>query len=49
MRVAIRRWLRQHRYKTTLRELQHLPAGELRSLGIRPLDIPRLARAVSRV
>ena len=49
MRVAIRRWLRKRRYQTVLRELQHLPAGELRNLGIPPVEIARLARAASRV
>ena len=49
MRVAIRRWLRKRRYQTVLRELQHLPSGELRSLGIPPVEIARLARAASRV
>ncbi len=49
MRVAIRRWLRKWRYQIVLRELQHLPAGELRTLGIPPVEIARLARAASRV
>ena len=49
MRVAIRRWRRKRRYETVLRELRHLPAGELRSLGIPPVEIARLARAASRV
>lgn len=45
----IRRWRSERRYRTTLRELHGLTARQLRELGIRPMEIQRLAREVARV
>jgi len=45
---TIRRWRAKRRYRSTLRELRNLSIRELRQLGIRPSEIQRLARGVSR-
>ena len=44
----IRRWRSERRYRTTLRELHRLSARQLNELGIRPIEIQRLAREASR-
>jgi len=43
-----RRWLQARRFRRTLRELKSLSAHELRALGIRSDDIPRLAAGAAR-
>ena len=49
MTKQLRRWRSCRRYRTTLRALSSLTAGELRELGIRPVEIHHLAREASRL
>lgn len=44
MTKSLRRWRSDRRYKATLRALSNLTARQLSELGIRPVDIQRLAR-----
>jgi uncharacterized protein YjiS (DUF1127 family) len=44
MTKMLRTWRSERRYRTTLRELRELTACQLRELGIRPMEIQRLAR-----
>lgn len=48
MTESFRRWRSDRRYRSTLRELHSLTARELRELGIRPVEIQRLAREAAR-
>ena len=48
MTQAIRSWRQTRRFRATVRELKALSPRELRSLGIRPMDITRLALEASR-
>jgi len=48
MTRTFRRWYSDRRYKATLRELRSLTARQLRELGIRPVEINRLAREAAR-
>jgi uncharacterized protein YjiS (DUF1127 family) len=48
MKRKIRRWRSERRYRETLRELRAMSARQLSELGIRPLEIQRLAREVAR-
>jgi uncharacterized protein YjiS (DUF1127 family) len=48
MTKTLRRWRSERRYRTTLRELRGLSARQLRELGIRPMEIQRLAREAAR-
>ena len=48
MTKAIRSWCQTRRFRATVRELKALSPRELRALGIRPLDITRLALEASR-
>ena len=47
MTETFRRWRSDRRYRTTLRELHSLTARQLSELGIRPVEIQRLARAAA--
>ncbi len=49
MTETFRRWRSSRRYRTTLRELRSLSARQLSELGIRPVEIQRLAREAARV
>ena len=46
MTAIVRRWTRERRYRALVRELQSLPASELRALGIAPAQINRLEAKV---
>lgn len=48
MSETFRRWRSDRRYRSTLRELSSLSARQLSELGIRPVEIQRLARAAAR-
>jgi uncharacterized protein YjiS (DUF1127 family) len=48
MSETFRRWRSDRRYRSTLRELNSLSARQLSELGIRPVEIQRLARAAAR-
>ena len=47
MLEQIRNWRRARRYRNTMQELRALSAEELKTLGIRPAEIGRLAWAAS--
>jgi uncharacterized protein YjiS (DUF1127 family) len=49
MKSSIRDWRRARRHSAILRDLRSLPPRELSALGIRPLEIPRLAYEASRL
>ena len=49
MTKTLRRWRSERRYRATLRELRGLSARQLRGLGIRPVEIQRLAREAARL
>jgi uncharacterized protein YjiS (DUF1127 family) len=44
MTKILRNWRSERRYRATLRELRGLTARQLSELGIRPVEIQRLAR-----
>ena len=48
MTETLRRWRSDRRYRATLRELRSLTARQLTELGIRPVEIQRLAREAAR-
>jgi uncharacterized protein YjiS (DUF1127 family) len=48
MTEKIRRWRSARRYRATLRALRGLTARQLNELGIRPVEIQRLAREAAR-
>ena len=48
MSETFRRWRSDRQYRTTLRELRNLTARQLSELGIRPVEIQRLAREAAR-
>jgi len=48
MTKHLQRWRSCRRYRSTLRALSGLTAGELRELGIRPVEIQHLAREAAR-
>ena len=48
MSETFRRWRSDRQYRATLRELHSLTARQLRELGIRPVEIQRLAREAAR-
>ncbi len=48
MTSTLRRWRSNRRYRTILRELHDLSARQLGELGIRPVEIHRLAREAAR-
>jgi uncharacterized protein YjiS (DUF1127 family) len=48
MTETLRRWRSDRRYRTTLRELHGLTTRQLTELGIRPVEINRLAREAAR-
>jgi uncharacterized protein YjiS (DUF1127 family) len=49
MTKVLRRWRSDRRYRTTLRALSTLTARQLSELGIRPVEINRLAREAARL
>jgi len=48
MKRTIRRWRSERRYREILRELRAMTALQLNELGIRPLEIQRLAWEAAR-
>lgn len=49
MTGTFRRWRSDRRYRVILRELRSLTARQLSELGIRPVEIQRLAREAARI
>jgi uncharacterized protein YjiS (DUF1127 family) len=49
MTKMLRNWRSERRYRVTLRELRGLTASQLSELGIRPVEIQRLAREAAQL